>query len=274
MPEVNGLCHALRTDRALSGLDTTCWPQRPRPRYYLLPVHALVFQPRDAEKLGLPPGRLAKNQMRPAAKIVAVLMALGRTPLSLPREADQRVVGTCRHFAVLSCALLRYRGIPARARCGFATYFEPGKGLDHWVTEYWDQQGPGGYVLTPRSWASRCSHTLRTCNPESSFSGGEAWNAYRDGRIDAGSFGVYGTDNWGAGEIRGNLVKDLAALNKVEMLPWDVWGRMKQAYRDDAGADYDELLDEVAAACAADDPVALTELYARDELCVPAGLVC
>lgn len=103
------------------------------------PVHALVLQPRDAEKLDLSPGRLAENQIRPAAKIVAALLALGRTPLSLPREADQRVVGTCRHFAVLSCALLRHRGIPAHARCGFATYFQPGHGLDHWVTEYWDQ---------------------------------------------------------------------------------------------------------------------------------------
>ncbi len=238
------------------------------------PVHALVLQPMDAEKLGLPPGRLAENQMRPAAKIVAVLMALGRTPLSLPREADQRVVGTCRHFAVLSCALLRYRGIPARARCGFATYFEPGKGLDHWVTEYWDQHGPRWVRIDSEILGQQVLSHPEDLQPGEFLSGGEAWNAYRDGRIDAGSFGVYGTDNWGAGEIRGNLVKDLAALNKVEMLPWDVWGRMKQAYRDEAGADYDELLDEVAAACAADDPVALTELYARDELCVPAGLAC
>ena len=50
------------------------------------PVHALVMQPRDAEKLDLSPGRLAENQIRPAAKIVAALLALGRTPLSLPRR--------------------------------------------------------------------------------------------------------------------------------------------------------------------------------------------
>ena len=85
--------------------------------------------------------------------------------------------------------------------------------------------------------------------PGEFLSGGEAWTAYREGRIDASSFGVYGTDNWGPGEIRGNLVKDLAALNKVEMLPWDVWGRMQAAYKDQAGTDYDDLLDEVAAAC-------------------------
>ncbi|MCA2211786.1 transglutaminase-like domain-containing protein [Wangella sp. NEAU-J3] len=44
---------------------------------------------------------------------------------------------TCRHFAVLACALLRHRGIPARARCGFATYFQPGKGLDHTSGDGW-----------------------------------------------------------------------------------------------------------------------------------------
>ena len=109
--------------------------------------------------------------------------------------------------------------------------------------------------------------------PGEFLSGGEAWTAYREGRIDASSFGVYGTDNWGPGEIRGNLVKDLAALNKVEMLPWDVWGRMQAAYKDQAGTDYDDLLDEVAAACAADEPAVLTGLYARDELRVPPELV-
>jgi transglutaminase-like putative cysteine protease len=53
----------------------------------------------------------------------------------------KRVAGTCRHFAVLSCALLRHRGIAAHVRCGFATYFQPGQGLDHWITEYRDDSG-------------------------------------------------------------------------------------------------------------------------------------
>ncbi len=74
-------------------------------------------------------------------------------------------------------------------------------------------------------------------------------------------------------EIRGNAVKDLAALNKVEMLPWDVWGRMIAAYNNETGEDYDELLDEVAAVCATDDPAALAGLYAHDDLLVPAELI-
>jgi hypothetical protein len=67
------------------------------------------------------------------------------------------------------------------------------------------------------------SHDLR---PGEFRTGGEAWSAFRRGEIDASRFGVYGTQNWGAAEIRGNAVKDLAALNKVETLPWDEWGGM------------------------------------------------
>jgi hypothetical protein len=83
---------------------------------------------------------------------------------------------------------------------------------------------------------------------------------------------VYGTGNWGPAEIRGNAIRDLAALNKVEMLPWDEWGRMTESYRGETGDDYDELLDTVAAVCAAADPAAVASLSARDELRVPAGL--
>jgi len=70
----------------------------------------------------------------------------------------------------------------------------------------------------------------------------EAWSAFRRGELDASHFGVYGTENWGVGEIRGNAVKDLAALNKVEMLPWDVWGVMPAP-----GEPIEPVLDRLAA---------------------------
>jgi hypothetical protein len=102
------------------------------------PVHGLVFQPTDTAEFGLPEDRLAESQIRPASELVtnlasssSRLLALDPTALSFVREPGKRVVGTCRHFGVRSCALLRYRGIEARVRCGFATYFHPGQGLDH-----------------------------------------------------------------------------------------------------------------------------------------------
>ena len=236
-------------------------------------MHSLVLQPTAAEALGLPSERFAENQIRPAGKLVQQLLTLDPAPLGIARNPDRRIVGTCRHFAVISCALLRYRGVASRVRCGFATYFQPGKGLDHWITEYWSH-GSSRWVRID----SEILGQSVLAHPEDLrggefLSGGEAWDAFRRGAIDASNFGVYGTENWGPAEIRGNAVKDLAALNKVETLPWDEWGRMEDAYKGETGPDYDELLDLLAAVCAADDQQALAALYARDEFRVPSQLI-
>jgi hypothetical protein len=238
------------------------------------PVHSLVIQPADAEPLGVPASRFAENQIRPVGRLVDALLALDPAPLDIPRDPDRRLIGTCRHFAVMSCALLRYRGIPARVRCGFATYFQRGQGLDHWITEYWREDED--------RWVRIDSEILgKSVLPEPEdlrigdfLSGGEAWTSFRNGQIDAARFGVYGTENWGPAEIRGNAIKDLAALNKVEMLPWDEWGRMEASYKGETGADYDEFLDTIADVCAADDPSAIADLYADDELRVPPERIC
>jgi hypothetical protein len=236
------------------------------------PVHSLIIHPHEAEDLGLPPERFAANNIRPAAAIVASLLALDPAPLHMPREPSGRVVGTCRHFAVLSCALLRHRGIPARVRCGFATYFQPGQGLDHWIVEYY---GEHRWVRVDAEVLGQSVLEHPEDLPPGAFlSGGEAWSAYRAGRIDAATFGVYRTENFGPAEIRGNAVRDLAALNKVETLPWDEWGQMSESYRGATGAEYDELIDTVAAVCADDEPDAVAALYAHDELRVPADLSC
>lgn len=52
--------------------------------------------------------------------------------------------------------------------------------------------------------------------------GGRAWQMARSGQVDPERFGIF--DMHGLGFVRGNLVRDVAALNKVELLPWDCWG--------------------------------------------------
>lgn len=237
------------------------------------PVPGLVIQPSEAKILGIPAERLSENQVRPAGHLIGALLALDPAPLDIPREPDRRVIGTCRHFAVLSCALLRYRGIAARARCGFATYFQPGQGLDHWITEYWHDEDGRWVRIDSEILGQPILAEPEDLRPGEFLSGGEAWAAFREGRIDAAQFGVYGTGNWGPAEIRGNAIRDLASLNKVEMLPWDEWGRMDASYKGQTGAGYDELLDAIAAVCAADDSSAVADLYDCDELRVPPELI-
>ena len=237
------------------------------------PVHSLVIQPADAETVGLPADRFATNQIRSARDLFQAVLTLNQQQLNVPRQPEQRIVGTCRHFAVLACALLRHEGVAARVRCGFATYFQPGQGLDHWIVEHRDRTDSRWTRIDPEILGGDVLDRAIDLAPGDFLSGSEAWQAYRRREIDATTFGVYGTENWGPAEIRGNAVKDLAALDKVEMLPWDEWGRMTEAYDGKTGADYDDLLDQLAAVCAADDPAALSTRYAHPHLVVPANLI-
>ena len=52
--------------------------------------------------------------------------------------------------------------------------------------------------------------------------GGKAWQMCRSGESDPDTFGI--NDLHGPWFVRGNLIRDLASLNKVELLPWDAWG--------------------------------------------------
>jgi hypothetical protein len=55
-------------------------------------------------------------------------------------------------------------------------------------------------------------------------------------------------------EVQGNVVRDLANLNRVETLPWDNWGLIPVHYDELAPADVD-LLDRVASVSAAGGPL-------------------
>lgn len=236
-------------------------------------VRDLVIQPHDAAEIGIPQERIDEERnIRPARNLVGVLTSLHPAPLVEPRTPDRRVVGTCRHFATLATALLRARGFTARARCGFATYFVPGKSVDHWIIEHqrdgrWvrvDIECLGGTVL------ERPDDLV----PGQFLTGGESWTRYRDGSADPDTFGVVGTDHaWGIGEIRGNAVRDLASLNGFEMLPWDEWGRLTDSYQGRTGAEYDILMDRIAEVCEKDDPVELAALYASEDLTVPDDML-
>lgn len=170
--------------------------------------------------------------MRPVEKILRCIARQDGRPVATARPAGERVVGVCRHFTLLHVAMLRRQGVAARARCGFGAYFEKGKFLDHWVTEYWNE-AETRWILVDAQLDER-QRELFTVDfdpldvPRDRFLvAGDAWRLCRGGKADPGGFGIL--DMYGLWFIASNVIRDVAALNNHEMLPWDVWGAMKQS---------------------------------------------
>ena len=101
-------------------------------------VQGLIFHPHWAEMYGveLTEERQQETNLRKVTRQLVRLMELDGSPLTVARPLEKRIVGTCRDFSTFLTALLRHQGVPARARCGFGTYFTPGKSEDHWTCQY------------------------------------------------------------------------------------------------------------------------------------------
>ncbi len=202
-----------------------------------------------------PPERMDELQLRSMERRLMRTMELDPRPLNEPRLFDKKLLGNCRDHSLLLVSLLRHQGIPARARCGFGAYFMPDHLEDHWVAEYWNQEQNRWVMVDAQLDALQCEvlkinfDTLDV--PRDQFIvGGKAWQMCRSGEQDPAKFGIF--DMNGLGFVRGNLVRDVASLNKMELLPWDCWGVILNEQIDNP----DDLiaLDHIAALTAGDVP--------------------
>ena len=193
--------------------------------------------------------RKRESHIRRIDQLLDRLLAEDARPLTTARPPEKRVVGVCHHFMLFLVAILRAKGIPARARCGFGSYFNPGYFEDHWICEYWHAADARWVLIEPQSdevWREMLKIDFDPLDvPRDRFmSASDAWTQYRSGRADAAKFGIFKGDLRGLWFIAGNLVRDVAALNKMEMLPWDVWGAMPrpdEPLQDDQFAFFDQL---------------------------------
>jgi hypothetical protein len=174
-------------------------------------------------------GRRRETHTRSAEDVLGLAYQHDGRPLSEARSLGDRVVGTCRNFTVLLVTLLRARGAPARARCGFASYFEPGRFVDHWLAETWDALKTRWVRVDAQLDDVQRSLFDVDFDPldvpgDRFLDAGEAWARCRSGALDPDAFGIL--DLHGLWFVAGNVVRDAAALNNMEMLPWDCWGAM------------------------------------------------
>ena len=174
----------------------------------------------------------AASNFRSVERLLDRLLADGR-PLPETRPPAERLGATCRNFTVFTVAVLRAHGIPARARCGFGGYFPGDTMEDHWVAEYWhaDEQR---WALADAQIDARqrevfgIDFDLADVPRDEFVVAGLAWQRCRAGADDPHRYGLSAADEFGDWWIAANLVRDVAALSNLELLPWDVWGVMPE----------------------------------------------
>jgi Transglutaminase-like superfamily len=205
--------------------------------------------------------------IRSVARMIEEIERRSAKPLRETRAPAERMPCVCRHFSSFIAAMLREQGVPARARCGFGTYFSPGLFEDHWVAEYWNA-AERRWVLVDAQLDDVQRRTFRvdfepTDVPHDRFIlAGDAWQQCRAGRADPDLFGLSLINEHGLWWIAQNLIRDLASLNRVEMLPWDVWGMMPGP-TETISDDDTTFIDQVAMLTLGGDDViaALQEIY-------------
>ena len=169
----------------------------------------------------------------PVADRLGAILANDPRDLQTPRPPAGRAIGTCRDFALMLCSFLRGKGVPARVRCGFASYFRT-SWEDHWICEYWDRE-THRWLLSDAQIdgliAAKCRIEFDPADvPRHAFmTAGDAWLACRDGRLDPDHFG-HG-DITGAWFIKINVIRDHYVLSCHETSAWDGWRAASSANR-------------------------------------------
>ena len=202
----------------------------------------------EAYGVSLSDDRKKEVNLRKVDDMLSRINELDERPISAARRPEMRVVGNCRDYALLLCALLRHKGIPSRARCGFATYFTRDKYEDHWICEYWNEKERRWVRVDAQLDSLQVAYLKIDFNPDDLpagkfLNGGETWQLCRRGELDPNLCGIF--DMKGLWFVQGDLVRDFMALNKLEVLPWDCNDLMGAPDVEVSPRDY-QLLDKIA----------------------------
>jgi transglutaminase-like putative cysteine protease len=241
----------------------------------------LVFHYRaggDYAANGIAADRIAEIDSRYAEDMLARIFELSDAPLTEVRAPAQRLVGCCRDFTVLFLSIARAHDVPARARVGFATYFAAGWYIDHVVAEVWDTGQQRWRLMDPELADDHVDPATGARVDPADLTGSQfvtgpaAWLACRSGAADPDrhvvdpGLDIPATRGWPY--VRHNLIHDLAALTRHEMVLWDGWGWIEVG--GGLTPEQSGVLDQLAAAASADPPAAvLSSFYQRDGLRVP-----
>jgi hypothetical protein len=180
----------------------------------------LIIHVAWADQYGVPPDVPMSRETLPANERLKLIGSLSND------RKQRRSFGTCRDYAIMLAGMLRHQSIPARIRCGFATYFTPGPFEDHWICEYWSTANDRWIRADAQlDQLHREQLGLRfdaaDLPPDVFLTAGQAWQRARSGRAEDTSFGQGSAR--GSWFLRVNVYRDLLALTNQYTSAWDSW---------------------------------------------------
>ncbi len=192
-------------------------------------VHNLIVHQEDTKEFygfKVPSDKKLQPNTRYVEKILEIIINCNNQLLSVVRKPKERFIGTCRDFALLTCSILRHQNIPARVRCGFADYFHHDWFSDHWVCEYFDKKNKKWKLVDSelgKEEVRKYQIDFDTIDiPRNKFIvAGKAWLLALENKINSDLLGVKDIGVKGFWFIKADVIRDLAALNKIELLAWD-----------------------------------------------------
>lgn len=139
--------------------------------------------------------RQAEDDIFPTVSaMVAELFRRDPKGFALNRNPEDKLILTCRFVSILMASILKAKGIPARVRSGFASYFvvegfPAGKSDDHWINQYWSEEQSRWVTID----VDGMHHDYTKLNfydlPEEKFDfSADAWIKVREGKINESHF--------------------------------------------------------------------------------------
>jgi excinuclease ABC subunit A len=215
-------------------------------------VQGLLLHPFEAGLYGVDLTSLQRKEVyiRPAAEMLRRIKDMDPRPLTDPRPPAERLIGNCRDHAVLFCSMLRSQSRPTRVRAGFANYLTPKMVADHWIAEVWDAAQSRWLLVDPQiDDVQRKAHNITTntydLKPDEFFTAARTWSLCRAKKAKSGKFG-FNRKLRGWNYIKSQLLHDLTSLNKIELLPMDIWWDIAHTDYERLEADERKFLDKIA----------------------------
>ncbi len=138
--------------------------------------------------------------------ILEGLLSYDSSGLVNDRKPEDRLVLICQQNAILLASILKYRGIPARVRYGFAPYLMPGFHANHAICEVWNEKESRWMLVDPTT-------NMIDFNREEFDFSNDVWLKMQKKEIDPKIYGMPGQDEYNGSPFMTTVICfDLASV--------------------------------------------------------------